>query len=467
MTMNILQISTYDIAGGAEKVALDLHRIYLKTGHSSYLAVGNKLSEDPYVLPIPNNSCRPFMSRVCLACSNLLSPFAHRVKALRLVRAALHWIGQPLRGLDFLLGREDFRFPGTRHLPELPPTKPDILHGHNLHGGYFDLRMLPRLSRKFPTVLTLHDAWLLSGHCAHSFSCQRWKYGCGNCPDLSIYPAIRRDSTAYNFHHKEAIYRQCSLYLTSPSSWLLDQARQSILSGAIASSKVIRNGVDLSIFKQSDMHKSRKQLGLPQEDLILLFTANSIRNNIWKDFKTLRTAVAMAAEDNPSCKIRCIALGETAPSEKAGNAEIDFISYTTDPFKVARYYQAADLYIHASRIDTFPNTIIEALACGTPVVATAVGGIPEIVTSMSPIEGNNSIQPGTPESTTGILTPQGDAQAMAHGIKTLLFQKNVRHQLSENAVKDAQERFDLKHQADTYLEWYREIIEHFNQTRKC
>jgi len=107
-------------------------------------------------------------------------------------------IGQPGRWLDLQLGKEDFSFPDTRHLFHKVGDLPGIVHAHNLHGGYFDLRVLPWLSRQVPVILTLHDAWLLAGHCAHSFDCQRWKSGCGQCPNLSIPPVAKRDATASN-----------------------------------------------------------------------------------------------------------------------------------------------------------------------------------------------------------------------------------------------------------------------------
>ena len=71
-------------------------------------------------------------------------------------------------------GLENFNFPGSRGLLCLMSPRPDVVHCHNLHGGYFDLRFLPKLSARVPTLLTLHDAWLLGGHCAHSYGCERW-----------------------------------------------------------------------------------------------------------------------------------------------------------------------------------------------------------------------------------------------------------------------------------------------------
>ena len=93
----------------------------------------------------------------------------------------LETLAQPRKAIDNFLGREDFNHPGTWRLLDLTTGRPDIVHCHNLHGKYFDLTVLPWLSAKSTTVLTLHDSWLLSGHCAHSFDCARWIVGCGHC----------------------------------------------------------------------------------------------------------------------------------------------------------------------------------------------------------------------------------------------------------------------------------------------
>ena len=86
----------------------------------------------------------------------------------------------------------------------------------------------------------------------------------------------------------------------------------------------------------------------------------------------------------------------------------------------------------------FPNTILEALACGLPVVATAVMGIPEQVK----------------DAVTGFLVASKDAEAMAKHIMMWLTDDALRRQFSLNAAQDARERFDLNHQADAYIEWY-------------
>ena len=82
-------------------------------------------------------------------------------------------------------------FPGSHRVLDVTPAPPDILHCHNLHGEYFDLRILPELTRRLPVVLTLHDAWLLGGGCAHSVDCDRWRDDCGDCAQADLYSGSR------------------------------------------------------------------------------------------------------------------------------------------------------------------------------------------------------------------------------------------------------------------------------------
>jgi glycosyltransferase involved in cell wall biosynthesis len=351
-------------------------------------------------------------------------------------------IAEPGKALDRYCGIEDFRFPGTWELLNLPQHRPDIVHCHNLHGGYFDLRAVPWLSQQVPVVLTLHDAWLLSGHCAHSLDCERWKTGCGHCPDLTLDPAVRRDATAYNWRRKHEIFKQSKLYIATPSRWLMQKVEQSMLAPAVMEARVIPNGIDLSIFHPADKGAARAALDIPQGALAILFTANAFRRNIWKDYQTVRDAIAMTSERMNGQGVLFLGLGDDARAEHIGAAEVRFVPYQTDLKAVASYYQAADVYAHAARADTFPNTVLEALACGTPVVATAVGGIPEQVE----------------DGRTGFLVPSGNARALADRLTLLLSDNKRRQCMGILAAEAARGRFDLQRQADAYLDWYKELV---------
>src|SRR5215510_6516066 len=227
--MNILQVGTTEIGGGAEKIVWGLFHSYKARHHGSWLAVGRKRTDDPDVFLIRNHDARPGWSRFWLGVSHYVQTTCGEVPGAGRLSGLAFGMAQPSRWLDIHRGVEDFHFPGTRSLLQMTPRMPDIVHLHNLHGGYFDLRVLPWLSRQLPVVVTLHDAWLLTGHCAHSFDCERWKSGCGQCPDLDIYPAIARDGTAHNWRRKREIYRNSRLYVGTPSRWLMQRVEQSIM----------------------------------------------------------------------------------------------------------------------------------------------------------------------------------------------------------------------------------------------
>src|SRR5207249_551013 len=124
--------------------------------------------------------------------------------------------------------------------------------------------------------------------------------------------------------------------------------------------------------------------------------------------------------------------------------EVRFIPYQNDPNAVARYYQAADVYVHAARVDTFPMAVLEAMACGVPVVASAVGGIPE------QFEDGHA----------GFLVRAGDREGFAARLAQLLASHTLRCRMGGQGAECVSRHFDLQRQVDTYLEWYRELIEH-------
>jgi glycosyltransferase involved in cell wall biosynthesis len=477
--MNILQISTADYVGGAARIAWLLHQAYNGRGHRAWMTVRQKDTSDPRVVSMPSSALGTFWSRGWQVIGWRSGKVLGGGPTARLIGRCIAGIGSPRRLVDDFRGHEYFNFPASRRTIQRLPIKPDIIHCHNLHGDYFDLRFLPQLCQMAPVVMTLHDEWTFTGHCAHSFNCDRWKTGCGECPDLSIPPELIRDGTAFNWQRKREIYAKCRLYVATPSQWLMDKVQQSILQPAIIESRVIPNGIDQSIFHPGDRLSARRKLGLPESTFTLSFAANGIRNSVWKDWQTMRRALEIVAAQHPDTPINLLAIGETAHTERLGNATITFIPHTSDQSNLADYYRAADVYLHAAKADTFPNTVIEALSCGTPVVATAVGGIPEQVRGLMTDDrrpttddhgGANSRDPAVSglrspvsgqfdlDQASGVLTPPGDAEAMAHAIDFLIRNPEVRKRLGENAARDAKARFSLERMVNEYLEWYQEIL---------
>lgn len=138
--LNILRVSTTDIGGGAEKTAWKLFKACDERGHNSWLAVGYKHGQDPRVLEIPNYTLRGWWTYLRKPGTKL---WQSQTLGSGVLSAVLNVVTGCRRAVDVRRGVEDFNFPGTYHLLKLPPQQPDILHCHNLHGWYFDLRALP------------------------------------------------------------------------------------------------------------------------------------------------------------------------------------------------------------------------------------------------------------------------------------------------------------------------------------
>ena len=432
---SILQVNTLDTVGGAAKIAWMLHQAYRNRGYDAWLAVGHKRSTDSTVLEIPNKTYQAFWITLCQRISQSNAPLPTRFR-----RACLHLANIHHR-IAKKTGRENLYFPASRHLLDLPPRKPDIMHCHNLHGRYFDLRTLPRLSSQFPVMLTLHDAWMLSGYCAHSFECERWQTGCGGCPHLDMFP-VQHDSTASNWTRKQRIYAKSRVYVATPSKWLMHKVERSILAAAVIERRVIPNGMDLTIFHPDNKQSVRAELGIPADAFVILATAAKIVQNRWKDYATMREAVALLGRNICKQSVYFLVLGGDQPPEQDGLVTVKFIPYQHDKTTVVRYYQAADVYIHAAKADNFPNTVIEALACGTPAVATTVGGIPEQID----------------EGQTGFLVPPRKPGKMAAAIQKIFQNPSLRSQMSKRAAETARQRFDVNRMVDEYLQWYQEIL---------
>jgi glycosyltransferase involved in cell wall biosynthesis len=137
-----------------------------------------------------------------------------------------------------------------------------------------------------------------------------------------------------------------------------------------------------------------------------------------------------------------LVLGEQGKPVSFENGEVQFIDFQRDADTLVQYYQAADVYVHAAKSDTFPNTFLEALACGCPVVATAIDGIPEQIE----------------EGRSGFLVPAGDADAMASRVIHLLSNERLRTSMGTAAAEIASRSFGIQRQVQTYLDWYEQML---------
>jgi len=239
----------------------------------------------------------------------------------------------------------------------------DVLHVHNLHGYYVDYRALMKAWNERPLVWTWHDMWGATGRCAAVYECTLWQSGCQQCPSPKGYPATWVDRARQEFLDKQSIFlRNPNLYIVSPSQWL---AQIAISRGFRPDRvRVIPNPMDLDKCNPIPKDAARKQLGLPLDKFVALFVASDCGNKR-KGYEDFAHAVEQAS-------VLGLALGK-APAKPA--AGIRHLGRTTDSQLINLCYSASDVLVMPSYADNYPNTVIEAIANGTPVIGYDVGGV--------------------------------------------------------------------------------------------
>lgn len=247
-----------------------------------------------------------------------------------------------------------------------------LVHLHNLHGDWFDLSLLPRISREKPLVWTLQDMWALTGHCPHPVSCNRWRnQPCPpGCPHHFCSTPQIIDTQSEFLRRKLAVYSRTNVQLVAPSRWLARKISQGILADKPVT--VIPNGADEQLFHPRDRRQTRRRLGLPPDRFIILFAANFATKNPWKGGAYLQALV----KSDIFPRALFVTIGDPQPKKSSRLWQTGFIS---DRNKVADYLAAADILLFPSIADTCPLTVIESLSSGTPVVGFRTGGIPELI----------------------------------------------------------------------------------------
>jgi glycosyltransferase involved in cell wall biosynthesis len=238
----------------------------------------------------------------------------------------------------------------------------DVIHCHNLHGNYFKLDSIVKLSINKKVVWTWHDWWPVTGHCATPMGCKRYESGCGECPNLKTYQTFLWDNTASMWEQKRNIYKQSKIKIVVPSKDMEVKVKQlgfdveKIFNGVLVGKTV------------SEKKQLKRLLGLPQNKKIIMFVAYGWKNidKGWGYVEQLREKFG-----------ECYWLG--VGSTKVGL--IDDINYVgmVEQKLMQKYMKASDVFLFPSLAESFGMTPVEAMLTGTPVVAFPVGVIPELV----------------------------------------------------------------------------------------
>lgn len=316
----------------------------------------------------------------------------------------------------------------------------DILHFHNLHHNYFNYLSLPKITRDKPAVLTLHDMWSFTGHCAYSFDCQRWKSGCGSCPYPETDPPIRRDATAVEWKLKQWSYRHSNLAaVIATSEWNFIQAKQSMLSHIPVHH--IPLGVDVKIYKPLDVAHCRSLLQLPDDKRVLMFGAQSLTNPRKGGDLLVQALLSLPEAIKSTIVLLTFGSGDDSVYESIDIRTFNLGFIESDRLKAVAY-SAADLFLFPTRADAFGLVALEAMACGTPTVSFKVGGVSDLV------------RPGI----TGYLADPESVEGFRNGIVQLLSDDDMLDHMSQECRKVAVSEYSSNLQTKRYIDLYRSIL---------
>ena len=409
--MNVLHLVAGDLTGGAASGAYWLHRAQRKIGiESSILTNSPTTMNDEFVQTIANVPFKRLTSRFLNKLSNtpkLLYP--QRKKII---------FSTGLSGIDITRSSQY--------------KQSDIVHLHWIN-GLVSTKGIGKIKK--PIVWTLRDMWPLTGGCHYAMDCENYTKECGHCPQLGS--SSKYDLSRFILKQKHDFFPK-NMTLVGISKWLSDCARSS---AAFSSQRIttISNNLDTEEFKAKPKDIARLELGLDASKKYILLGAQNI-NDFYKGFDLLIAALHIIKKENIHLLI-------------FGNADTSLITSTGIPFKtygflqdnqaLSTLYSAADVFIAPSRMEAFGKTLVESMACRTPVVCFDATGPRDIIE----------------HKVNGYKAKPFDSYDLANGIHWVLEQnKSDFLSLCSSAENRARTLFDSQVIAEQYKSLYEEIL---------
>ena len=353
--MRVLIVNTSERTGGAAIAANRLMHALNRNGVEAQMLVRDRKTDALEVVSIPQS---------------------WRLKANFLWERGVIWLNNGLSKQGIF--QVDIANAGT-DITTLPAFRQaDVIHLHWVNQGFLSLKNLERICASGkPVVMTLHDQWYFTGICHYSSDCDKYRTQCEKCPMLKG-PGIDLARRVYN--RKRAIYEGRNITFVGCSRWMADLARKSSLTRGHTVTNV-PNAIDTDVFKPMDKLEARRRHNLPMDKKLLLFGAQRITDKR-KGFDFLVEACEHISMHHPTLpgQLEVVVLGGDAPSVKELlPLPVHIVNYLSNEDDIAQLYNAVDLFVTPSLQDNLPNTIVEAMSCGTPCVGFDVGGIPEMI----------------------------------------------------------------------------------------
>lgn len=416
--MKVVHLSTSDLAGGAAiacKRIVDAQSLH---GIDSSLLVQKKISSDPKVY------------------STTTSPLSKLNYTLRML------LDEGFIRLLTNKGRGRFSYPFIGiDISSQPLIKDaDIINLQWINGGFLSLKSLERIGKLGkPIVWTFHDMWAFTGGCHYVGDCEKFIAECRSCPALKI--SSYEDLSNKIFNQKQSIFEKLNLTIVTTSRWLANETSRSKLLKE-KRVEVIPTPINSEKYKPTDLKEAREKFSLDSEKKIILFGAMNA-NDERKGFRYLIEALNILKAKSKNLEIELAVFGKLDDSVLAKVPfKVNQLGKLKNEEEIVSAYNSADVFVAPSLEDNLPNTIMESMSCGTPVVAFNAGGIPDM------IDNNQN----------GILAKLKSSAELAEGILKILSDDELRKRMSEESRKKVLKNFNSELVVKKYKELYNNLI---------
>lgn len=418
--MKIAIIATRDISDGAARASYRLHRGLQAVGHESFILTREKQSKDENVLPITRSETGITSSAVKLIQKELINK--NRTELSNTI-FSLPYPGVYLSSLDII-------------------NAADVINLHWVTGFQSIETISKILKLNKPIVWTLHDMWPFTGGCHYSAGCKKYMTDCFGCPQLKNN---RYQIPFYVLKNKIRNINK-NLTIVCLNQWMADCAKKSKAFNNFRI-EVIPNSIETDSFKPVAKDLAKKNLKISPETVLLLFGATTTQERR-KGFSILLSELKLCLNHDrfnhlvQQGKIRIAVFGKTDGALEQIPIQVIYPGIINDDRRLAELYSAADIFMLPSLEDNLPNTMLESMACGTPVIAFSVGGIPDVVVN----EEN------------GLLAKPDNHKEFADKILNLVFDEAKRKELGEKCRIVIEKKYALNVQAQRYLELFTQLL---------
>ena len=409
--MKVLHLVAGELNGGAARGAYWLHRALRDLGVDSAILTSAKDSlGDESVISLADST----LGKLRFAVQRRIGQLP--LKLYRNRQPTIFNTG--IDGVDF-----------TRH-PAYATA--DLVHLHWVIGMVSNSAL--RKVKK-PVVWTLRDMWPFTGGCHHSLECDRYTNGCGSCPQLGS--SRERDLTRFILRRKQASLPK-DIRIVGISRWISDCASKSAVFQE-RRVQTISNNIDTRMFFPLAKSEARQALGLDAEKKIVLVGAQDVAS-VYKGFDLFLQALGNLAKEN----VQVVLFGNSDGGvPDLPGVPITSLGFLSDASALRQAYSAADVFVAPSRADAFGKTLVEAMACGTPVVCFNATGPRDIVE----------------HRVSGYLAEALSPLDLAQGIQWVLDQPaEIYVELCESARARTEQCFDSRVIAKEYVELYRDVL---------